>query len=513
MLDPRAVLPSLIEFHFDTPFSWAVAYAVSLLVLAYGVWSGWRNATGPVDPKTGKESPPTRDDADPAGGALRRASSPSFSTSGCPARSRPRRPSERRARACRSTPTVCLLMAGFVAAVAGLGPARRAGLGRGGGHSPPQRIPGPGAVGVPRRGRGQQGALHARQLARITRGAGVGHRRSHALPRAARRRAWSSTGGSSAPPSPCGGSAGSGSCPSFAWRTSSPPPSRWGRPSVGWVASAPAAAGATRRVTHLPWAVRFPGAGRGPRPLRPRHRNTQSLSFSSQVQDTKTWVIESTGQVFHQAVPGAVRVSDWAARHGTTLPIHPTQLYESLAQLLLFTGLMIARSYKRFHGRDLRPLSDGLRGHPLGGGGLPGRHRAGQARRIPPPARLRTGWPRRFLPRRGGTSPSASSSPWECSPPAWRSTSTVRGTVQPLPAARPAPNPPERRGGQGASAVGGPPTGATCAARRSPEILTRDVAASTRPAQVEAARGEPQSLHPHRRQGAGRGGGACWRRR
>jgi phosphatidylglycerol:prolipoprotein diacylglycerol transferase len=48
-----------------------------------------------------------------------------------------------------------------------------------------------------------------------------------------------------------------------------------------------------------------------------------------------------------------MRLSDWVAQHGTTLPIHPTQLYESLAQLLLFVGLMIARRYRRFHGQIL----------------------------------------------------------------------------------------------------------------------------------------------------------------
>ncbi|HEY1417225.1 MAG TPA: prolipoprotein diacylglyceryl transferase family protein, partial [Myxococcaceae bacterium] len=40
-------------------------------------------------------------------------------------------------------------------------------------------------------------------------------------------------------------------------------------------------------------------------------------------------------------------------QHGTTLPIHPTQLYESLAQLILFVLLMIARRYRRFHGQIL----------------------------------------------------------------------------------------------------------------------------------------------------------------
>ena len=48
---------------------------------------------------------------------------------------------------------------------------------------------------------------------------------------------------------------------------------------------------------------------------------------------------------------GADRRLGGRARHD--LPIHPTQLYESLAQLLLFVALMIARRYRRFHGQIL----------------------------------------------------------------------------------------------------------------------------------------------------------------
>jgi phosphatidylglycerol:prolipoprotein diacylglycerol transferase len=101
---------------------------------------------------------------------------------------------------------------------------------------------------------------------------------------------------------------------------------------------------------HLPWAVRFPGASRALDLL--GHPTSGAIAWDSQTRELR-WVIESTGQVFDHPVPGALRISDWVAQHGTTLPIHPTQLYESLAQLILFVLLMIARRYRRFHGQIL----------------------------------------------------------------------------------------------------------------------------------------------------------------
>jgi phosphatidylglycerol---prolipoprotein diacylglyceryl transferase len=106
-------------------------------------------------------------------------------------------------------------------------------------------------------------------------------------------------------------------------------------------------------TTHAraPFAVEFPG---------PQAQNlfgsvagTPSLAFSSMSDGaTETrWVIESTGQVFPQAVDGAVRIADWATRHGHTLPVHPTQLYESFGQIVLFATLMTARRWRRFHGQ------------------------------------------------------------------------------------------------------------------------------------------------------------------
>lgn len=78
-----------------------------------------------------------------------------------------------------------------------------------------------------------------------------------------------------------------------------------------------------------------------------------SAAYSSMAdgRNETRWVIESTGQVFEQAVPGAVRISDWVAQHGHTLPIHPTQLYESAIQFLLFALFISLRPFRRFHGQ------------------------------------------------------------------------------------------------------------------------------------------------------------------
>jgi phosphatidylglycerol---prolipoprotein diacylglyceryl transferase len=108
----------------------------------------------------------------------------------------------------------------------------------------------------------------------------------------------------------------------------------WGRPAVG-----------------VHWSVQFPG-GQVAKDLFGKLSNTASLAFQSEANDTR-WVVESTGQVFHQPVAGAVRLSQWVAAHGHTLPLHPTQLYESIGQLFLFVGLIVARRYRRFHGEVL----------------------------------------------------------------------------------------------------------------------------------------------------------------
>ncbi|HSP80109.1 MAG TPA: prolipoprotein diacylglyceryl transferase, partial [Myxococcaceae bacterium] len=95
--------------------------------------------------------------------------------------------------------------------------------------------------------------------------------------------------------------------------------------------------------------ARFPGAELA-KDLFGRLGGTASLAFQSQARDTR-YVVEATGEVLHHAAPGAVRISEWVASHGTTLPVYPTQIYESLGQLLLFVGLLYARRFRRFHGQ------------------------------------------------------------------------------------------------------------------------------------------------------------------
>jgi len=97
------------------------------------------------------------------------------------------------------------------------------------------------------------------------------------------------------------------------------------------------------------WGVHFPGAELA-RNLFGAPSETASLAFQSQAVDPR-WVVESTGQIFHEAVPGAVRISTWVAQHGHTLPVHPTQLYESVGQFLLFLSLIWLRGRRRFDGQ------------------------------------------------------------------------------------------------------------------------------------------------------------------
>lgn len=108
-----------------------------------------------------------------------------------------------------------------------------------------------------------------------------------------------------------------------------------------------------RVTTHArsPFAVEFPGAGA--KNLFGGPGGTPSLAYSSMSDgNTETrWVVESTGEVTNQAVDGAVRISDWVAQHGHTLPIHPTQLYDSFGQMLLFAGFLTLRRFRRFHGQ------------------------------------------------------------------------------------------------------------------------------------------------------------------
>ena len=97
------------------------------------------------------------------------------------------------------------------------------------------------------------------------------------------------------------------------------------------------------------FAVNFPGAGLA-KDLFGQLGGTSSLAFQSQSRDSR-YVVEATGEVLHHMAPGAVRISDWVAQHGTTLPIHPTQIFESVGQLVLFLALLYARRFRRFHGQ------------------------------------------------------------------------------------------------------------------------------------------------------------------
>jgi phosphatidylglycerol---prolipoprotein diacylglyceryl transferase len=75
------------------------------------------------------------------------------------------------------------------------------------------------------------------------------------------------------------------------------------------------------KPTTLPWAVRFPG----PNPLAPNG----SPAWFHHVHE------------LHELAPTAAR----------SLPVHPTQIYESLAGLFLFGLLLLLRRYRRFSGQ------------------------------------------------------------------------------------------------------------------------------------------------------------------
>lgn len=99
------------------------------------------------------------------------------------------------------------------------------------------------------------------------------------------------------------------------------------------------------------FGAEFPGKGLAQN-LFGQVSNVSSLAADSMARDTR-WVVPGTGQIFHQKVEGAVQISSWVAEHGHTLPVHPTQIYESVGQLVLFFLLLTARRYRRFHGQIL----------------------------------------------------------------------------------------------------------------------------------------------------------------
>lgn len=95
--------------------------------------------------------------------------------------------------------------------------------------------------------------------------------------------------------------------------------------------------------------VNFPGAARATT-LLGGQGGVPSMAFQSQSTDPR-YVVEATGEVLQNWAPNAVQISTWAQSHGYSLPVHPTQLYESVGQLLLFAAAISMRRYRRFHGQ------------------------------------------------------------------------------------------------------------------------------------------------------------------
>ena len=99
-----------------------------------------------------------------------------------------------------------------------------------------------------------------------------------------------------------------------------------------------------------PFAVRFPDASHALNILG-RISNTASLAFQSQFGTRDRWVNAATGQLFDRPSEGTALISDWVVQHGHTLPVHPTQLYESVGQFALFLTFLALRGWRRFHGQ------------------------------------------------------------------------------------------------------------------------------------------------------------------
>ncbi len=344
------MLPVFFDIRFETPLSWAVLYAVGLLVIAYGAWAGWRSAVGPLNPKTGL---------------------PTVAS-----------PKERAGRAA----SFGLVFALFVRL--GLLYALPAGafLGKRGQGFPLHTyglllmtafLAGAAVCGrlAERDWPGEEGRRKREQMADVSLwaliGAFIGSRLLFMLVN------WQDT--VAAVPTLLqdfpthlfdwlfgglvfyGGFVGAVATTWWYARKHNIPYLRLADVAIPGVALGQCigrlgcfSAGCCwgRPANHLDWAVRFPGASVA-RDIFGRLTHTAALAFSSEANDTHRWVVESTGQILHHPQPGAVLLSQWAAEHGTTLPLHPTQLYESIGQLVLFALLLVARRYKRFHGEIL----------------------------------------------------------------------------------------------------------------------------------------------------------------
>jgi phosphatidylglycerol:prolipoprotein diacylglycerol transferase len=341
------VLPTLIDIRFDTAFAQGVLYVVAVLLFAYGIWAGWRNAPGSEDPKTSKELPPTREQRTQRAviygvlfGALiilglHYALPPTAFLGG-------------KGEGFPVHTYGLMLMAGFGTAI--LVSARLA-----------QREWG-GAEGLRRRN-------DVMDLAVWVVLGGIGGSKilfilvtpKDFLDALASGNLWKVLGALGGGFVFYGGLIGAALAVWWFCRSRKIPFLRLADVIIPTVALGQAfgrlgcfSAGCCwgkPASMHVPWAVRFPGSSRA-LDIFGQH-TSGAIAWDSQSQELHRWVIESTGQVFDHPVPGAIRIADWVAQHGTTLPIHPTQLYESLAQLTLFVLLLIARRYRRFHGQIL----------------------------------------------------------------------------------------------------------------------------------------------------------------
>ncbi len=341
------MLPVFFDIHFPTPASWLVLYTIGALVVAYGAWAGWRTALGPIDPKTGTRLAATQRER------ATRAATYAFVFALCVRLGfyyalPPQAFLGQRGQGFPLHTYGLLLMTAFLFGAAAAGRLAEREW--------------PGLEGRRKRDQMQDLALWALV------GGFVGSRILFMLVN------WQDT--VAAVPTlfqdfPVrlldwlfgglvfyGGLLGAMATSWWFARKNDIPFLRLADLAIPCVSLGQAigrlgcfSAGCCwgRPATdHVHWAVNFPG-GSVARDIFGRLTHTASLAYQSEANDGR-WVVESTGKIFHQPVPGAIRLSQWVAEHGTTLPLHPTQLYESFGQLLLFALLVVARRYRRFHG-------------------------------------------------------------------------------------------------------------------------------------------------------------------
>jgi phosphatidylglycerol:prolipoprotein diacylglycerol transferase len=94
-------------------------------------------------------------------------------------------------------------------------------------------------------------------------------------------------------------------------------------------------------------AIRFPAAKHLPF----GGFNTDSLAYQDQLKDRR-WV-DALGHIYDHSVSGAQQISAYAQQTGFTMPVYPTQLMESVGELILFLVLISMRRAKRFQGQLL----------------------------------------------------------------------------------------------------------------------------------------------------------------